>query len=163
MNKQTHEMLARLCDVLRRHHAPTGPRQPIEDDAQALRRISMTLHRWHELECGDSNAHGSWVISRGRKDKGGAFEYADNGTPWLEHHYNGVGLSSGRVPSYTRVPDRERGAQRRLAAILKRYPSLTAYIQTDPRGCALYILRPGDVPEGADVSSCYTRGLAVYK
>lgn len=24
-------------------------------DAVQLRRISMTLHRWHELECGDSN------------------------------------------------------------------------------------------------------------
>lgn len=22
------------------------------DDAQALRRIAMTLHRWHEMECG---------------------------------------------------------------------------------------------------------------
>ena len=29
------------------------------DDAQALRRISMTLQRWHELECGDSNSYGS--------------------------------------------------------------------------------------------------------
>jgi hypothetical protein len=25
------------------------------DDAAQLRRISMTLHRWHELECGDGN------------------------------------------------------------------------------------------------------------
>ncbi len=25
------------------------------DDAEALRRISMTLHRWHELECSFAN------------------------------------------------------------------------------------------------------------
>ena len=34
---------------------PTHIRVLSDDDAQALRRISMTLHRWHELECGDSN------------------------------------------------------------------------------------------------------------
>ena len=39
------------------------------EDAHALRRISMTLHRWFELECGDSNNHGSWAIVRGRKTK----------------------------------------------------------------------------------------------
>jgi len=36
-------------------------------------------------------------------------------------------------------------------------------VQGDPRGCALYILRPDDIPAGADVASCYTRGIAVYK
>lgn len=35
-------------------------------------------------------------------------------------------------------------------------------VQTDPRGAALYILRPGDVSDGADVSSCYTRGICIY-
>ena len=37
------------------------------EDACALRRISMTLHRWHELECGDANNYASWSIVRGRK------------------------------------------------------------------------------------------------
>ena len=55
------------------------------------------------------------------------------------------------------------GARKRVADVLARYPGFTAYVQTDPRGAALYILRPGDVAEGADVSSCYTRGIAVYK
>jgi hypothetical protein len=31
------------------------------DDANKLRRISMTLHRWFELECGDGTA-----VMRGR-------------------------------------------------------------------------------------------------
>ena len=64
------------------------------------------------------------------------------------------------IPRYP-VPDREAGARKRLAAIMKRYPALTAYVQTDPRGCALYLLRPGDVPAGAEPRECYTRGIAV--
>ena len=39
---------------------------------------------------------------------------------------------------------------------------LEAYIQTDPRGAALYILRPGDIPEGVRAESCYDRGICVY-
>jgi hypothetical protein len=42
-------------------------------------------------------------------------------------------------------------------------PGWQAYIQGDPRGASLYILRPGDIPDGADVNSCYTRGIAAYK
>ena len=34
--------------------------------------------------------------------------------------------------------------------------------QGDPRGCALYILRPGDVPAGEAADAYYSRGLAVY-
>lgn len=134
------------------------------DDAWALRRISMTLHRWHELECGDGNDHGSWCIVRGKHPTCGtvkhamAFEYADDGAPYLEYHAN-----SGKGAVYSLVADREKGAQKRLAKIMARYPGMTAYVQGDPRGAALYILRPGDVPAGADVSSCYNRGIAVYK
>jgi hypothetical protein len=71
--------------------------------------------------------------------------------------YRGAGKTT-----YTPVPDREKGARKRIQAILAKYPDLEAYIQGDPRGCALYVLRPGDVPEGEDVSSYYTRGIAVY-
>ena len=126
-------------------------------DATALRRISMTLHRWYELECGNSDNFGSWTISRGRKVNG-VFEYDDAGKPFFEYH-----AYSGNKPRYSLIADRERGAQTRLAGIMSRYPGWQAFMQTDPRGCALYILRPGDVPEGADASSCYNRGIAVYK
>ena len=107
-------------------------------DCRALRRIEMTLHRWGELECGDANA----CIER---DENTGKAYMRNS------------LSGNRYP----VADRERGALRRLGGILARYPSLRFYHQTDPRGCALYLLRPGDVPDGADVSGCYERGIAV--
>lgn len=35
------------------------------EEASTLRRISMTLHRWHEMECGDGNDYASWCIVRG--------------------------------------------------------------------------------------------------
>ena len=128
------------------------------DEAAALRRISRTLRRWHELECGidagcierdDATGKPYWVA-----------QYRDNVRRWP-------------------VADRERGALRRLARIMqdannRRFigdtasmlapncDDLTHYIQPDPRGAALYILRPGDVPPGADPASCYTRGICVH-
>lgn len=234
------------------------------DDAVALRRISMTLHRWHELECGDGNDYASWCIVRGYETNkpgywhqanpwaselvyvplvelahcaaGGTvdargvlkpfdfecvlqhwrqcgrikldgyilpqpsgdhsigvrygakaemyysphnanpektarllatyrdwkpargFMYDDVGKPHIERHAH-----SENKPSYTLIADREAGAQRRLARIMARYPGMSAYVQGDPRGASLYILRPGDVPEGSTVDNCYNRGVAVYK
>lgn len=34
------------------------------EEAQKLRRIEMTLHRWNEQECGDGNDYASWSIER---------------------------------------------------------------------------------------------------
>ena len=118
------------------------------DDAEALRRISMTLTRWHEAECGDSNAVASWAIERDGDEP-------DSKPFMVCHPHRGT---TTRTP----VPDREIGAKRRLAAIMARHPTLAAYVQTDPRGCALYILRPGDVPEGQLAECHYSRGIAVY-
>ena len=107
-------------------------------DAEALRRISMTLHRWHELECGNDGG----CIERD-ETSGKAF--------WLNSR------SMRRSP----IADRETGALKRLAKILERYPTLASYIQGDPRGAALYILRPGDVPPGCSADSYYNRGIMV--
>lgn len=136
------------------------------EECEALRRISMTLHRWHELECGTD---------------GGCIErHGDAGSPFWHRQ------DIGRAEYGTRIPDREAGAKKRLARIVARcnaYRSglsatavlnaiteaqrcdcrpVTTYIQTDPRGTALYILRPGDVPEGQTADCCYSRGIAVY-
>jgi hypothetical protein len=127
-------------------------------DAIALRRISMTLHRWHELECGDENQYSSWCISRGAI-KDGDFHYDDDGAPHLETHSN----TSNTRTRYVRIADRERGALKRLAAIVANYPGFGYYVQGDPRGCALYILRPGDIPDGSTADSCCTRGIGVYR
>ena len=109
-------------------------------DAEALRRISMQLHRWHELECG--------------VDAGGVERDEETGkVTWYSAH-NGK-----RYP----YPDRETGALKRLKAIMGRYPGLGYYVQGDPRGAALYLLPPGTIPAGADVDAYYSRGIAVYK
>ncbi len=109
------------------------------DDAEALRRISMTLKRWFEHEC-------NGAIQRDGE--------RGDGAPFWHSTFDGRKLY--------RAPDRERGALRRLDKIMARYPDLKPYVQGDPRGCALYILRPGDVPEGKDADAYYSRGVPVY-
>ena len=166
----TEAMLTRLTNLLLEHE--TAPAEGIvvgydfgkpRRDAESLRRISMTLHRWHELECGDSNSYGSWAIVRGRKDRDG-FTHDDDGKPFIESHHFFHGKGNDYV-SYTSIADCEGGARRRLARIMARYPSLQAYVQTDPRGCALYILTPeqmnGVLPQ--EIDAIYSRGLAVFK
>ena len=94
------------------------------DDAAALRRASLTLHRWAEGECGDSNAYGSWCIERDEKTgKPFRMQYGNDGKTW-------------RVA----IPDRETGALRRVAAICTAH-GLHFHHQTDPRGVALYVAR----------------------
>lgn len=102
--------------------------------------IAMQLHRWHELECGTENG----AIERD-ETTGKAY--------WVN------AMSGRRYPA----ADRETGALKRLAAIMAKYAPLSYYVQGDPRGASLYILRPGDVPAGEAVDSYYSRGLAVYK
>jgi hypothetical protein len=145
-----------MINDCRYHLVQAGIAMP---DADQLRRIAMTLHRWHELECGDSNDYASKCVVRGKKARDADFVYDDAGKPYMEVHYHRGDAKARYIP----VNDRERGAQKRLKAIMARYPGFQAYVQGDPRGAALYILRPGDVKEGDDVSSCYSRGIAVYK
>lgn len=118
-------------------------------ECETLRRASMTLSRWAELECGDSNNYGSWAIERDEA----------TGVPYMVHHHYRHGQGKDTM-TRTRIADRESGAIKRIAAIVTAH-GLAWYHQTDPRGCAVYVLRPGDVPAGADPGSCYTRGIAV--
>lgn len=119
-------------------------------DAEALRRISMTLQRWHELECGNSNDYASWTIERDGDEP--------DSKPYLvTHPHNGA-------KSYRRaIPDRETGARKRLAKIMAQYPEWIAYVQGDPRGCSLYVVRRADIPEGAAVDAYYNRGVAICR
>jgi hypothetical protein len=158
---QTETMLGRLTAL--------GISRP---DAEALRRISMTLQRWFELECGNSDDFKSWSLVRGHAPRRefyrdaetqaakwrtvGEFTYADDGAPYLETHFH-----DRNVPVYARVTDREAGANKRLAAIMAKYPDLVAYVQTDPRGAALYILEKAQTPQPYD--QFYSRGIAVHK
>lgn len=90
MNKSTYEMISRLTAL--------GINS---DDAWHLRRIAMTLHRWHELECGDGNPYGSWWITRGRdrvRAKGGTKMKPSNKIKRIyTRHYSDSGQTTACV------------------------------------------------------------------
>ncbi len=135
MNKDTIRMIQGLSNL--------GIRT---EDAFAIRRIAMTLHRWNELECGDGNDRASWSIERDDEtDKPYMVTYPHTG-------------KSYRRP----IPDREKGALARLAKIMAKYPDLQACHQTDPRGCSVYIVRNSDIPNGSSIREFYTRGQPVH-
>jgi len=87
--------------------------------ASILRRAEMTLHRWHERECNGEVQRGDDGIARGYRMRA---SYIDPHDPryW-----------------YT-VRDMEAGARRRIAAVCAE-AGLHAYVQSDPRGAALYV------------------------
>ena len=93
------------------------------DDANTLRRAQIALHRWAELECGDGNGY----IQR------------DEGTG-IPRYFNCRArfLSPNDPRAWHRIPDREAGALRRVAAICKAL-DCHFYHQTDPRGPSLYV------------------------
>ena len=148
MTKREAERLTMMNDVLRSLGFT-------REECDKLRRISMCLRSWHEKECGTDNG----CIERD-ETTGKAY--------WL-NSYTGRRFA---------VRDMEKGALNRLASIigqrngrpamvdgqLNAAPAgkVSAYVQGDPRGAALYILRPGDVPEGKDADGFYTRGICVY-
>jgi len=121
-------------------------------EAEKLRKISMTLQRWHELECGID---------------GGCVERDEAGKAFWRSQYSG---------KLSPIADREKGAKKRLDHIIRMRnfrewavqgcptspAEIKPYIQGDPRGAALYLIRPDDVPEGKSVDSYYSRGVCVY-
>lgn len=115
------------------------------DEIETLRRAQMTLHRWAEGECGDGNDHASWGIERDET----------TGKPFRVVYPH-------TRPSYrVAIADREKGALRRVAAIMAAHPDLWSFHQTDPRGCALYIGRTSDLNPDMPLDSQYNRGMAV--
>jgi hypothetical protein len=115
------------------------------DEADYLRRIEMTLHRWSELECGNDAGH----IER---------DEATGKPRFFNARARFVDPKDPRA--WRSIPDREKGALARLARVMARHPDLVAYHQGDPRGCALYVLRKADV-EGKDLNAHYSSGWAV--
>ena len=137
------EQRARLLEILRGLGFETH-------EAHSLIRIEMTLHRWAEHEC-----------------NGNIQREGDDGEGKPRWH------NPDAVTDYVRkgfpIPDRERGALKRLGRIIEgrnarpgvNPEKLGFYHQTDPRGAALYIIRPGDYCDGQLVESCYTRGICI--
>lgn len=135
------EVIARLIQLGISYH-----------DAEALRRIAKTLRSWFEYECGTGDERVASSIER--EDNG-------DGKPFMRVQYQGP---AGWVDRRYQIPDREAGARKRLAALMKPYSRrLMSYIQGDCRGASLFILRKGkDIRAGEHIDSVYTRGVAVY-
>ncbi len=127
------------------------------DEAVSLRRIEMTLQRWAEQECGDSNDYCSTGIERDET----------TGKPFRVVSYHNENKSR-RYP----IADREAGALKRLARIVDarnarvcenmggNAADVISYHQTDCRGCMVYLVKRSDLG-GAPIDQVYTRGLAV--
>lgn len=113
-------------------------------EVDTLLRCERTLTNWSTRECGDGS---DWAIEREELPDG------SEGRPFNVYH------GPGEARMYP-IRDLEAGAMRRAEAIAKAH-GLTVYHQGDPRGCALYVMRPGDVRAGECVTGCYTRGIAV--
>ena len=125
-------------------------------ESEALIRIERTLHRWSEEECNGT------IQRDGERGDGPPRRWYETRTG--EHVKGSI------------IADREAGALRRLAKIVAarndwgrrtlgrrgraKLPIVEAYIQGDPRGCALYIV-PLDKLAGRTIDSCYSCGVGV--
>lgn len=108
------------------------------DQVNTLRRASMTLSRWAELECGDGNQWASCGIERDETTE----------KPYMVTHHNN-GTTHRRL-----IADREKGALKRVSDLCTK-AGIYFYHQTDPRGCAIYVSNE-PIP-----SNNYTQGVAI--
>lgn len=146
-------------------------------EADALRRISMTLRRWHELECGDGNGYIERDETTGKaywlnSFSGKRFSLRDMETGALRRLKAIITARNGR--NDLQCEDRNykcdngtfdivtADGEIRLQNVPAEKAVMSAYVQGDPRGAALYIIRPGDIPQGQTADSCYSRGIVVY-
>jgi endo-alpha-1,4-polygalactosaminidase (GH114 family) len=116
--------------------------------ADKLRRIEMTLRRWAELECGTGEGQTTYSIERDE----------DTGKPFYRIQYP---TRDGYHDSCYPYPDKEKGALKRLVTIMATLPDLVPYHQSDPRGCALWLVPKDKLADSASIDSVYTRGVAV--
>jgi hypothetical protein len=143
MTKREREEMQWMLDSLTRSGISS-------EDLQPLRRISMTLRRWFELECGTGTDTVSESVERDEEtDKPyKRIQYVGAGNKWIDKRYP--------------IADKEKGAIKRLDVLRAKYPALIFYVQTDPRGCALYAVPVSSIREGEDISSIYNRGIDIY-
>jgi len=135
MTKRQAGNYIRLANTL----APYGV---IDAELDSLLRAERTLRRWATAEC-----------------NGDIFRDEKTGKPIQYLHH--LRLLDPHDPRYYRpIADRETAALARAERIAQAH-GLTAYHQTDCRGCMLYLIRPGDIPAGQDVGAYYTRGVAI--
>jgi hypothetical protein len=143
MTKREQQVMQWRLDSLRRAGIES-------EDLQPLRRISMTLNRWHELECGTGNDRVTESVERDETtDKPyKRIQYMGAGNKWIDRRYP--------------IADKEKGAIKRLDVFRAKYSVLVFYVQGDPRGCALYAVPVASIGEGEHIESIYNRGIAIY-
>ena len=117
------------------------------DEIDTLLAVERGLSRWHELECGTGNDRVSVSVERDE----------NTGKPFKRVQFQS---RSGWVDRKTPCRDMEKANLARLARVMQG-KAVRSFVQGDPRGCALYILRPQDIPEGKDICAYYSRGIAV--
>jgi hypothetical protein len=117
-------------------------------EVDALLSVQRGLQRWHELECGTGDDRVSVSVERDEA----------TGKPFRRVQY--MGRDGKWIDRKTPCRDMEKANLRRLSRVMEG-KSVRAYVQGDPRGCALYILRPNDVPKGGDPNAYYSRGIPV--
>ena len=118
------------------------------DETCALLKAERALQRWAEMECGTGDDRVSISVERDE----------ETGKPFRRVQYMAGGKWIDRKEP---CRDTESAALRRIKAIFGGKPGLSFYHQGDPRGCALYVLRAGDVPEGERADAYYSRGIPV--
>ena len=112
------------------------------DEAETIRRISMTLSRWAEHECNGN-------IQR---------DETTDKPLWFSNYQ----IEQAKTPKGYPIPDREAGAIKRLDKILSAHPGLAWYHQADPRGAAVHVYSV-DKLEGRSIDSVYSSiGIAVW-
>lgn len=109
-------------------------------DINILRLAEKTLRAWFTALCGNSNDWQSWAIER------------DETT---DIPYRCVYPHQGKAYR-VRVRDRETGARKRVEDVCARN-GLHFFVQTDPRGAALYVSR-----EPLDDQNYSSAGVAMY-
>ena len=115
----------------------------LRQTANVLRRAERTLHRWHELECGTDAGHIEEAVG-------------PDGNTYHLFRPAGRMTSAGWVQPQARPMRNVYGpAIKRVELICKEH-GLHHYVQTDPRGCALYV---SDKPM---TSENYNSGVAIY-
>lgn len=107
-------------------------------EIETLFRIERTLSRWHERECN-------------------GIEYRE-GVPF--EYMEGRFLAPNDPRQWRKVRDMGKGARARLASLMRKHPTLDAYVQGDPRGCSLYVYARAGMPENVEAHYS-SKGVAV--
>ena len=107
------------------------------EECETLRRASMTLQSWGEMECNND-----------------VYRAGEGGAVWIrEQTYNGI-------TKPRRIPDRETPAIKRCEALCRAH-GLIFFHQGDPRGVAVYVGRQ-EALGGLPVEEGYNRLVAVF-